>query len=152
VRRQSDGAPFGAWLFKCNPRLRNVDIFAEQAAGRSAWCVAPTYRSGLIRAGDPAFLWVSGGDRSRPTPGLWGVGQVTGHAEPDTASTAVAGAPLQVGVALRLLADPVPRTVLRKVAALEHLEVLRIPAGSNPSWVTPSERDTLLNLIDPAIR
>lgn len=156
MRRQSDGAEFGAWLFKCNPRLRDFQACMAAAADDriTQWCVARTYRATLIRSGQPVMLWVSGSDAGGPTPGIWAVGQTTS----DASATETEGSgeshrdmgqsDLRAGLRLRPLREPVPRAVLRYVPGLEYLEVLRIPAGSNPSWVTRTEFDALLPLVD----
>ena len=154
IRRQSDGADFGAWLFKCNPRRRDFQRFLSESDGMTEWCVARSYRATLIRPGQPVMLWVSGSDARGPAPGIWAVGQTlsdasAGGADPPGASSSVARhVDTRVQLSLRLLDEPVPRAVLRHVAALERLEVLRIPAGSNPSWVTGSEFAALLALLE----
>lgn len=118
------------------------------------WCVARSYRATLIRPGQPVMLWVSGSDARGPMPGIWAVGQTlsdasAGDADPPGANSSVAKhVDTRVRLTLRLLDEPVPRAVLRHVAALERLEVLRIPAGSNPSWVTGSEFAALLALLE----
>ena len=136
--RQSDGAAFGAWLFKCNPRRRDFAALLPTVDGITTWCVARTYRRGLIQPDQPALLWVSGSDRAEPRPGLWATGHTVGS---------VASAPSTVDLRLQLLDDPVPRGIVTQVAGLEGLEVLRVPAGSNPSWVTAAEFAALAPLL-----
>jgi hypothetical protein len=154
IRRQSDGADFGAWLFKCNSRRRDFQRFLSEADGMTEWCAARNYRATLIRPGQPVMLWVSGSDARGPMPGIWAVGQTTsdtlaGDGDPSGAnSSAARHGDIRVQLSLRLLDEPVPRAVLRHVAALERLEVLRIPAGSNPSWVTDFEFAALLALVE----
>jgi hypothetical protein len=156
MRRQSDGADFGAWLFKCNPRLRDFQSFAAGADGITEWCVASGYRATLIRAGQPVMLWISGSDAGDPTPGIWAVGQTTSDAGSGVADPSAVGhrrpgrRDVHARLDLRLLDEPVPRAVLRHVGGLERLEVLRIPAGSNPSWVTHSEFDAIQPLVHQA--
>ena len=100
------------------------------------------------------MLWVSGSDARGRMPGIWAVGQTisdasAGDADPCGANSSVARhGDIRVHISLRLLDEPVPRAELRHVAALERLEVLRIPAGSNPSWVTGSEFAALLALVE----
>lgn len=152
LRRQSDGADFGAWLFKCNPRRRDFQRFLSDADGMTEWCIARSYRATLIRPGQPVMLWVSGSDARGPTPGIWAVGQTLSDAagHRDTSGGDSSEAPqseIRVQLSLRLLDEPLTRAVVRHVAALERLEVLRIPAGSNPSWVTGSELAALLALV-----
>lgn len=154
TRRQSDGADFGAWLFKCNPRRRDFQRFLSESHGMTEWCVARNYRATLIRPGQPVMLWVSGSDARGPMPGIWAVGQTISDAsacdaDPCGANSSVARhGDIRVHISLHLLDEPVPRADLRHVAALERLEVLRIPAGSNPSWVTGSEFAALLALVE----
>ena len=136
--RRSDGAAFGAWLFKCNPRRRDFAELLRTLDGVSAWCVARTYRRDLIGPDQPALLWVSGSHRTGPTAGLWAVGETVGVPEGPQAS---------VELQLQLLDDPVPRGIVAQVAGLEGLEVLRIPAGSNPAWVTDAEFAALAPLL-----
>jgi hypothetical protein len=99
------------------------------------------------------MLWVSGSDARGPMPGIWAVGQTSGDGSAGEADQSAGNrsdarhGDLRVQLRLRLLDEPVPRAVLRHIAALERLEVLRIPAGSNPSWVTSSEFAALLPLI-----
>ena len=153
IRRQSDGADFGAWLFKCNPRRRDFQRFLSESDGITEWCAARSYRATLIRPGQPVILWVSGSDARGPTPGIWGLGQTISDAaasddDPGANSLLAGAVDTRVQLSLRLLNEPVPRAVLRHVAALERLEVLRVPAGSNPSWVTGSEFAALLALVE----
>ena len=130
--RQSDGSAFGAWLFTCNPRRRDFAALLPTVGGVTTWCVARTYRRRLIRPDQPALLWVSGSNRAEPQPGLWAAGRTVGSVQAGDAQATV-------DLRLRLLDEPVPRGVLTHVAGLEGLEVLRVPAGSNPSWVTATE-------------
>jgi hypothetical protein len=153
IRRRSDGADFGAWLFKCNPRRRDFQRFLSESNGMTEWCAARSYRATLIRPGQPVMLWVSGSDARGPMPGIWAVGQTIGpspgDADPCGSNSSLARhGDIRVQLSFRLLDEPVPRAALRHVAALERLEVLRIPAGSNPSWVTGSEFAALLGLVE----
>lgn len=138
LARRSDGAAFGAWLFKCNPHRRDFDALLPTLNRGTAWCVARTYRRELIGPNQPALLWVSGSDRTGPRPGLWAVGRTAGPVE---------GPQATVDLRLRLLDEPVARDIVAQVAGLESLEVLRIPAGSNPSWVTEAEFAALAPLL-----
>jgi hypothetical protein len=88
-------------------------------------CVRRSYRLGLVRPGQPCLLWVSG----RTAPGVHAVGEVTGEPE-DRADGPV------LAVRLTRLAEPVPRAELLADPAVRTAEVLRMPAGSNPSWLS----------------
>jgi hypothetical protein len=91
-------------------------------------CVRRSYRLELMAAGQPCLLWLSGQDR----PGVHALGVLTGGAETDGDSWAV---PLR----LALLSEPVPRAELLTDPVAREAEVLRMPAGSNPSWLSPAQ-------------
>jgi hypothetical protein len=88
-------------------------------------CVRRSYRLDLAAPGDPVVLWCSG----RVDPGVHAVGTVTG----------VDAGALEVQVRWELLADPVPRGALLADPVARTAEVLRMPAGSNPSYLTPEQ-------------
>ncbi len=125
----------GCWV------LKTARPPAEMAPGWTAGevrafrrCVRRSYRLDLMTPGDPCLLWLSG-PRS---PGIHALGTVTGAvAEDDDGRPAVP-------VTFTLLADPVPRAELLVEPALRDAEVLRMPAGSNPSWLSPVEYAAVL--------
>jgi hypothetical protein len=103
-------------------------------------CVRRSYRLGLISPGQPVVLWVSG----RVAPGVHAVGTVTGPPQE----------PVDVGpgdddrpalpVRLTRLDGPVERAELLHDPRFRDAEVLRMPAGSNPSWLTAEQLATVL--------
>jgi hypothetical protein len=101
-------------------------------------CLRPTYRVGLMVPGQRALLWLSG----RQEPGVHAIGRLSSRPvlEPTTS----------VDVDLWLLTTPVPRDELRDAPALAAAEVLRMPAGSNPSYLSPSQMEGLLGHLDAA--
>jgi hypothetical protein len=105
-------------------------------------CLRPSYRLGLMRPGQACLLWVSGRDR----PGVHAVGHVTGE-------VAAGGGGPEVPVAFTLLTEPVPRAALLADPAAREAEVLRMPAGSNPSWLSAGQYAAVLALAegDPAL-
>ncbi|MEI4270838.1 hypothetical protein TEK04_03795 [Klenkia sp. LSe6-5] len=88
-------------------------------------CVRQSYRVDLVSPGDPVLLWCSG----RVAPGVHAVGTVAG--------THPAGP--EVLVRWTRLTDPVPRGALLADPVAQRAEVLRMPAGSNPSWLSPAQ-------------
>jgi hypothetical protein len=99
-------------------------------------CVRATYRLGLMAPGQVCLLWLSG----QTCPGVHAVGTLVaapGGKEPvDTIDAP--GGPV-VTVRLRLLHDPVPRSELMTLPAFAASEVARMPAGSNPSYLTAAQ-------------
>jgi len=129
-------ASLGAWLLKANPAGGGLtELLRTGFESVETRCVRPSYRTGLVAAGQPVLLWVSGNDPRHP-PGIhahgWTKGPVTDG--PD--------GPL-MPVWLRPLAQIVPRDLLLADPVLRGLEVLRMPAGSNPSYLDVEQYATL---------
>lgn len=98
-------------------------------------CVRPSYRTVLVAPGQPVLLWISGRDRAHPA-GVYAEGRTTGPARDE-------GDDLVLPVSLTPLEAPVPRAELLTHPLLAHLEVIRMPAGSNPSYVTKEQLEAL---------
>ena len=96
-------------------------------------CVRPSYRLDLMAAGQPVLLWLSG----RQEPGVHAIGVVAGPV------TAVDGGPV-VPVRMTRLAEPIGRGELLADPVTRQAEVLRMPAGSNPSWLSGPQFDAVL--------
>ena len=99
-------------------------------------CVRRSYRLELVRPGQPVLLWVSG----RVQPGVHALGTVTGPVREDDGD----GDGPVLPVRLTRLTDPVDRGELLADAGFASAEVLRMPAGSNPSWVSPAQLAAVL--------
>jgi hypothetical protein len=91
-------------------------------------CVRRSYRLGLMAAGQPCLLWLSGRDR----PGVHAVGVLTDGVQRD-------GDGWTVPLELTLLAEPISRAELLADPVAREAEVLRMPAGSNPSWLSAAQ-------------
>jgi hypothetical protein len=97
-------------------------------------CLRPSYRLELMSAGQPGLLWVSGRDR----PGVHALGTLAGPPGRDDSGPVVP-------VRLTLLTDPVDRAELLADPVARGAEVLRMPAGSNPSWLSRPQFDAVLD-------
>jgi hypothetical protein len=127
----------GAWLVKTSPRATPVaELVRTRFQTVTHRCVRPTYRAATVRAGQPVLLWVSGRDRQLPA-GIYAVGSSTGPVE------LVAGEPA-MPLRLRPLDPVVTREQILTVAGLSDLEVIRMPAGSNPSYLDTAQYRALL--------
>ncbi|MCW2735424.1 hypothetical protein [Nocardioides sp.] len=125
----------GAWLVKATGSVPATTAHVRAGfAGVATWCVRPTYRTELVAAGQPVLLWVSGTEREHPA-GIYAAGRTTGRADGDL-----------IPIALSPLAHPLLRSELTGHPGLTTLEVLRMPAGSNPSFVTHAELRVLVEL------
>ena len=102
-------------------------------------CLRRTYRLGLVRAGQPCLLWLSGRDR----PGVQALGTVAADVVAD------AGGPT-VRVRLQLLREPVPRAELLLDESFRSAEVVRMAAGSNPSWLSAGQFAAVLDRVPPS--
>jgi hypothetical protein len=96
-------------------------------------CVRPSYRLGLMAAGQPCLLWRSG----RHAPGVHALGVLAGEVRIGD------GGPV-VPVRLTPLAEPVPRAELVADPVFREAEVVRMPAGSNPSWLSAAQYAVVL--------
>ncbi len=120
-------ATLGAWLVKASPAgLPIGEAVATGFRDITSRCVRPTYRVELVREGQPVLLWVSGQDRLHPA-GIYARGRTTGPADEE------------MPVRLAPVDPVVTREQVRQVPGLETLEVLRMPAGSNPSFLDARE-------------
>lgn len=139
-------ATLGAWLFKANSS--RWDIVGAMGGGLTAVgsrCVAGNYRTAMMRRGHRAILWVSGPSSGRAPRGVWGIGWITGPAVPDDHGQLVVPTDITLlGADDRLRADD-----LREIPALRAMEVLRVAAGSNPSWVDADQFAALRDLLPP---
>ncbi len=118
----------GAWVVKANPALTSVASMAGDGyAGVSRWCVRPSYRTSLVAPGQPVLLWVSGDDPDFPA-GFHASGEVTGPCR-------LRNGQREMPMRLRALPAPVRRSELLLVPVLARAEVVRMPAGSNPSYL-----------------
>ena len=129
----------GAWLLKASGAEPSTRTHVRAGfAGVDSWCVRATYRTGLVAAGQPVLLWVSGNEAQHPA-GIYARGRTTGGAADGT-----------MPVELTALSQPLLRSHLVGHPDLAGMEVLRMPAGSNPSYVTPAQLRVLADL-DPEI-
>jgi len=125
----------GAWLLKATGAAPSTRAHVQAGfAGVDTWCVQLTYRTGLVEPGQPVLLWVSGNERDQPA-GIYARGRTTGVAADGV-----------MPVALSPLTSPLLRSELVGHPDLAGMEVLRVPAGSNPSYVTPAQLEVLAGM------
>lgn len=125
----------GAWLVKASGAETSTREHVRAGfTGVETWCVRPTYRTELVTAGQPVLLWVSGSEPGLPA-GIHAHGRTTGAARDGV-----------MPVALVPLEQPLLRSELVGHPDLAALEVLRMPAGSNPSYVTPGQLAVLVGM------
>lgn len=135
--RAVSAATLGAWLVK-----RRGDDCADLVDSRfetlTGCCVRAGYRADLVDDGQPVLLWISGRDPEHPA-GIYARGSTTGRC---LAGPEGSGKPL-MPVRLAPLAIPVLREQVLAVPGLADLEVVRMPAGSNPSYLDVTQLDAL---------
>jgi predicted RNA-binding protein with PUA-like domain len=154
----------GAWMVKCNPKVWDLEGFLQDGNDLiDDWSVQENYRSALMQPGDLIFFWVTGNDRARLTPGVWGVGHVVAPTtwEVYPADDEADGYWLDHEARLRarhfaqvripLVERPLPRREVIADARLGSLEVIVSPQMGNPQFVSVEEREALLDLlgVDP---
>jgi hypothetical protein len=141
-------ADVACWVLKTRtaPPLM-VPGWAPGSARSLTRCVRLSYRVDLMQAGQPCLLWLSG----RAAPGVQAIGRLSGPATvPDEADPSRPEA--AVPVTFTLLTEPVDRAALLADHVFAAAEVLRMPAGSNPSYLSPPVLDALLDHVNPGDR
>jgi hypothetical protein len=129
----------GAWLLKADPAGGAVDRMAANAyRDVLTRCVRPSYRAALVAPGQPVLLWVSGRDPRYPS-GIHAAGHTTGPVE-DSHDGPV------MPVRLDAVTPYVPRAALLADPRLAGIEVLRMAAGSNPSYLDAVQYAALCEL------
>jgi hypothetical protein len=129
VAARLTAADVACWVFKSAVPTKQLDPGWRPGTARTMTrCVRASYRLDLMAAGQPCLLWVSG----RIDPGVHALGTLTGGARDDD------GGPV-VPVRLTLLPHPLPRAALLADPVARDAEVLRMPAGSNPSWLSAAQ-------------
>lgn len=74
-----DESTLGAWVFKCNPRIWDLESYLANGNTRiTDWSVANNYRAEMIRHGQKALFWVSGPEDGPFPRGILGFGWTTG--------------------------------------------------------------------------
>ena len=131
------------WVLKSTrPPADLVPGWPAGAARELTRCVRRSYRLALMRPGQPCLLWVSG----RPAPGVHALGVLAGEVEERGEGPVVA-------VRLTRLPRPLYRADLLADPAARDAEVLRMPAGSNPSWLSAAQYtavvDRLPGIVSP---
>lgn len=133
-------ADIACWVIKsARPPTALVTGWRPGEPAALGRCVRRSYRVELMASAQPCLLWISGRDR----PGVHAVGQLAGPVHE------TAGGP-EVPVRLRLLHEPVPRAYLLADPDARGAEVLRMPAGSNPSWLSGAQYAAVLRLLGAA--
>ena len=124
------------WLLKSTRPPAGIDPgWAPGEERETTRCVRRSYRLELVSPGQPVLLWVSG----RVLPGVHAVGTVTGPVRDGGEDDGPV-----LPVRLTHLPAPVERGELLADPDFASAEVLRMPAGSNPSWVTAAQLAAVL--------
>ena len=107
-------------------------------AARQPRCERRSYRLELMAPGQRCLLWLSG----RRRPGVHALGVLATAPEPVDDVTCT------VDLALHRLSEPVLRAELVLDPAFAAAEVVRMPAGSNPSWLPAGALRAVLDRVD----
>lgn len=133
------------WVIKSRTPPQEILTGWERGDSRELTrCIHRTYRADLMAAGQRCLLWLSG----KHQPGVQAIGELTGAVEAREPRTSDV---LEVAVtmSLHLLVEPVPRSSWLSDHDLAAAEVVRMPAGSNPSYLGPERYTVLRTLISP---
>jgi hypothetical protein len=128
----------GAWLVKASPASLPIEELVRTGfADITSRCVRSSYRTDLIHEGQPVLLWLSGNDPRHPA-GIYASGHTTGPVD--------VGMPTpEMPVRLHAVQPAVHRKEILDHPTLSAIEVIRMPAGSNPSYLDAEQYDALLH-------
>lgn len=135
-------ADVACWLLKtARPPDAVAPGWRPGTSRRVRRCVRRSYRLELMVPGQRCLLWLSG----RREPGVHALGVLAVAPDPDAPEPAVE-------VVLHRLADPLPRAELLADPGFATAEVVRMPAGSNPSYLGAGQLLPVLDRLDGASR
>lgn len=119
----------GCWVVRGNAGSAASTSVPSEARPQE-WCLARTYRTGLIEPGDLIVRYLGG----QKVPGVVELGRVTHPVAPP----AGADKPVVRYIALPLR-QPVARQVLKDDPDLRGCELIRLGRAANPLHLTPTE-------------
>ena len=146
TNRRLSSDDVACWVIKTRTAPRRiVPGWVPGTEQRLHRCLRRSYRVELMAAGQRCLLWLSGSDE----PGVHAIGTLSGPAEPVPAADP-ARSQSEVAVDLMLLTTPISRAALRANPRFHAAEVLQMPAGSNPSYLSADRLAVLSEFLDPA--
>ena len=153
-------ANLGGWVLRCNPDVYDLPGDVEAGAEKVwSWRVAKSYRTEVMAAGQRAVLWLGGPATSLRTPGVWGIGYVTGsaylRADGDEASERWLDKERAdrlewvIDLDIDILPTPIAAGELKTMSELADMELFRAPQMSNPIYLSPEEMSALEAWVGP---
>jgi hypothetical protein len=158
--RKATADNLGGWVLRCNP-----DVFDLPQAVRDGddkvwdWLVSKSYRADLMAPEQRVVLWLGGPRTVARTPGIWGIGHVTGPVHPRVDVDQVPEYWLDeerstrlewvVDVDVDILQKPVASAELKAVPELAGMEVFRASQMSNPIYLSPEEMHAIEGMVGP---
>ena len=140
-------ADIACWVIKSRtPPEALLPGWQRGSTRELARCVRRSYRVELMQPGQRCLLWLSG----QQGPGV----QAIGHLVSPVADPAELGPDEEARVTTRLhlLTEPVPRPALLADPVFAAAEVLTMPAGSNPSYLSARTWAALEEHLHPSDR
>jgi hypothetical protein len=130
--RRLTAADIACWVIKSRTPPEGLLPGWERGSARElARCVRRSYRVELMQPGQRCLLWLSG----REAPGVQAIGHLVSPVT-DPAELGPGEEEARVTTHLHLLTEPVPRPALLADPVFAGAEVLKMPAGSNPSYLS----------------
>lgn len=142
-QRAVEPGSLGAWLLKVDPAGPGAQELLADRPRDVRRCVRRSYRTSLMELGQTVLLWVSGRDPRTPA-GLHAQGRINVLPRPAAGEDERR---LEIGLRLGPIDPPLLRTDLLADPVLSRMEVVRMPAGSNPSYVSREELARLRELL-----
>ena len=136
----------GAWLVKASPGPLRIEELVRDGIRGDHLALCPADLPGRPRPppDQPVLLWVSGNDRRHPA-GIYACGHTTGPVDLEAPSP-------EMPVRLRAVEPVIHREEILADPTLAGIEVVRMPAGSNPSYLDTEQYHALQRGLPPGTR
>lgn len=150
----------GGWVLRCNPDVYDLPQAVQDGEDKVwDWLVAKSYRTDVMAPGQRVVLWVGGPPTATRTPGVWGIGYVTGPAnlrvdadEPSDywlCEERAARLEWVVDLDVDILPTTIAADELKAMPELAGMELFRAPQMSNPVYIGPEEMSAIERQVGP---
>jgi hypothetical protein len=141
-----DGTEVAGWLCKANPEVWDVESHLAEHGTLASWRLMHSYRAGLVVAGQPVVIWLTGA-----RAGVIAVGTTTGVPELRRHDGARDAGEVRARPHVPIDAvavEPITKAELLDVPGFELSEVVRTPRSGNPLALSPAELDHIADHLE----
>lgn len=142
------------WVLKANPNTYDLRAALDDKHEIEGWTLHKTYRVDLMAPGKRCLLWLSGPRSS----GVHAIGKIRESAEDDgqgggdywrDVAKQNRSSPV-IAISVVAIVSPILRSELLKDPRFSEAEVIKMAAGSNPSYLTDGQLAAVLERLSAA--